>query len=356
MRVLERHRISPADAALALVLSALGCLMASDPDGGAGNAWLAGALILLATVPVAWRRRTPLAAAVTLAVGTVASAGPGLDQTRCGVVIPSALLILYALATRRERSPALLGLALVLAAMVVLAFTDQTIEPAALSFVLPLCAGVWATGRLVRSRSRLASELAERSRQLEAQRRRTAELAVEVERERLSAALDAAARGRVLEIVALTESGRPVPATFARIETAGRASLNDMRGLLGVLRADAAPDRAPQPTLAQLDGLLAGAALDVRGERRPLPDGVELAAYRTVEHALAALDGTARTVRLSYGADALELEVAGEPASDAREVVAAARERVAAHGGRLELEGASAGRTVVHAWLPVADG
>ena len=160
----------------------------------------------------------------------------------------------------------------------------------------------------------------------------------------------------MLEIAALADAAAPERDTFARIETAGRTVLNDMRGLLGVLRSDAAPDRSPQPTLARLGELLAGARLDVRGERRPLPGSVELGAYRTVEHALAALDGTARTVRLDYGADGLGIEVGGEPAGDAREALAAARERVSAHGGRLELEPAVAGRTVLRAWLPVADG
>ena len=353
MEVLRRHRIPPADAALALLFSALGIVYVLLPSG---EPWLAVPLILTATVPVAWRRRAPLAAAVALSAGAVVSAGPSLEQTRCGVVIPCALLVLYPLAARRKRAPALLGLALVSAALVFVSFTDPVIEPAALSFVLPLCAGVWAAGRLVRSRTRLGAQLAERSRRLEAQRRRTAALAVELERERLATALDAAARRRVLEIAALADTAAPERDTFARIETAGRAVLNDMRGLLGVLRSDAAPDRSPQPTLARLGELLAGARLDVRGERRPLPGSVELGAYRTVEHALAALDGTARTVRLDYGDDSLGIEVGGEPAGDAREALAAARERVSAHGGRLELEPAVAGRTVLRAWLPVTDG
>ena len=106
-----------------------------------------------------------------------------------------------------------------------------------------------------------------------------------------------------------------------------------MRALLGVLRSDG---RAPQPTLAQLGALLDAARaggrvvdLDVEGERRALPGGVELTAYRIVEHALEGQDGAPLAVRLRYRPDRLELELRGAPET----ALAAARERVGAHGG-----------------------
>jgi hypothetical protein len=106
-----------------------------------------------------------------------------------------------------------------------------------------------------------------------------------------------------------------------------------MRTLLGVLRSD---ERAPQPTLAQLGPLLDAARRDgrsvelaIRGDERPLPGGIELTAYRIVEHAL---DGDEPLrVQLDYRPDALELELRGAT----ERAVAAVRERVGAHGGRL---------------------
>ncbi len=74
-------------------------------------------------------------------------------QPRCGAVVPAALLVLYALGTR---SPSLSAPALVLAALVFLSFTDPIIGPGALEFFVPLAAGAWAAGRLVRSRNRVA--------------------------------------------------------------------------------------------------------------------------------------------------------------------------------------------------------
>jgi signal transduction histidine kinase len=75
------------------------------------------------------------------------------------------------------------------------------------------------------------------------------------------------------------------------------AALTELRRVLGVLRwQDAEPDgvrHAPQPTLEQLDeviGKVRGAGIAVvaetAGEKRPLPPGVELSAFRIVQEAL----------------------------------------------------------------------
>src|SRR5205823_78696 len=129
-----------------------------------------------------------------------------------------------------------------------------------------------------------------RSRLLEHQREQSAGLAVEIERTRLAGDLDAAARARVRAMIDLAGSGeravghdpQAARAAFARIEQISRESLNEMRALLGVLRSDERGERAPRPTLAQLETLLAAAraggrlvSLEVEGESRALPGGVE---------------------------------------------------------------------------------
>jgi hypothetical protein len=353
------------DPALAAALTALGLLITFDPGNGDGTI-VDSFVVATVTIPVAWRSRAPLAAAAALAVGTVVSGIPTFDQTRCGVAIPAALLILFSLAATRELATALAGLALVLAGMVFLLFTDSELDAGAL-FILPLCAVVWGAGRLVRSRSRIAAELEERSRRLVETREETARMAVDVERLRLATDIDVAARAQVSELVDLADRARTglqedpeaSRAAFARIEREGRDSLNQMRELLGVLRSDER-DTAPRPTLAQIEDLLEQAraggavvALEVEGERRPLPGGVELAAYRTIQHGLEALAGDGSTcVRLRYLPDALELEVRGTLAdgSESEAALAAARERVAAHGGDFATD---RGQRVVRARLPL---
>jgi signal transduction histidine kinase len=107
----------------------------------------------------------------------------------------------------------------------------------------------------------------------------------------------------------------------ALIRQTGREALEEVRQILGVLREqDGSPPLGPQPTLAELDGLIrqwreAGVevSLVVEGERRALPGTVERAAYRLVQEALTNVHrhaaGAAAAVRLSYGAERLELVV-----------------------------------------------
>ncbi|WP_208640820.1 sensor histidine kinase [Streptomyces carpinensis] len=93
---------------------------------------------------------------------------------------------------------------------------------------------------------------------------------------------------------------------FATIRENAVAALTELRRVLGVVRAEdyEAPD-APQPTLADLDTLLAnvreaGLAVEkvVTGAVRELPPGVELSAYRIVQEALS------NTLRHAPGASA----------------------------------------------------
>jgi signal transduction histidine kinase len=358
------------DWVLAAVLTATGVVMTLGSDN-ANDTVVDSFVVAAVTLPLIWRRTQPLMAAAAFAAGTVVSGIPTFDQQRCGVAIPAALLILFSLAARRGRGEALTGLALVLAGMVVLLFTDPQLDAGAV-FILPLGAGVWWTGRLVRERSRVAAELAERSRRLAQTREDSARLAIELDRAAIAADLESAAQRPLRAMVELADAGvaevqeRPEQArmTFATIERQGRESLDEMRQMLGKLRRDEL-DTSPQPGLADLDGLLAegrqaGAVVELTasGERRALPAGVELAGYRMVQHALEALGARQPAtihIALRYLPDAIELEIRGHMAagSAAEAALAAARERVAAHGGRFSRERDADGACVLRSRLPV---
>jgi signal transduction histidine kinase len=346
------------DWAIAAAATVFAVGMALAPGDQNGNV-----LIAAVTLPLAWRRAAPLAAAAALAAGFVISALPTLSEWRCGIAIPVALAIAFSVASRLDRRGALSGLALVLAGLVVLLFTDPLLDAGAL-FVLPLGAGVWWAGRLVRSRSRIAAELAEHSRQLAQTRVESARLAAEVDRARIATDLEAAARRPLRAIVGLADSGPAqapdqARATFATIERQGRESLDEMRDMLGRLRG-AELGTVPQPTLADLEELLsAGVELRTSGEPRALPAGIELAGYRMVEHALEALAASEPAtveIALRYRADAVELEIRGRMAGGnaAEAALAAARERVTAHGGRFSRERRADGGCVLRSWIPVA--
>jgi signal transduction histidine kinase len=117
---------------------------------------------------------------------------------------------------------------------------------------------------------------------------------------------------------------RPQVATEALgdIESVGRDALSGLRRLLGVLRADRGrPDGARRPGLDRLGTLVqqvgrAGLPVElvVRGIRRRLPDDVELNAFRIVQEALTnCLKYSGRTlvtITITYGDDALDIDVA----------------------------------------------
>lgn len=137
-----------------------------------------------------------------------------------------------------------------------------------------------------------------------------------------------------------------------------------MRTLLGLLRTDDRGTRSPRPTLEQLDALLAEARaggrvvdLEVEGDRRPLPAGLELGAYRTLQHALVAVTGTPQqpaSVHLRYLPESLELQVEGSgvASNTAGAALMAARERVLALGGSFSADSPTPDRRILRALLP----
>jgi signal transduction histidine kinase len=373
-RVDRRRRETAIDLGLCAAMVAYALPPMLDPTVNDPAATVAGPLLLPTLIlPVLVRRRHPLAAACALAAGCVISGIPTFNQFRLIVAVPAAMLILYVLATRASRARAVAGFAVILAGLAFVGATDSVLEGVGgvagmVAFSFPLCFAVWGAGRLVLSRERLARQLTERSGQLHRQREATAALAVEIDRSRLASDLELAARSRLHEMIDLA-SGQAVDpgdgrARFSRIELLGRESLDEMRSLLGLLRSVDRGARAPRPTLEQLDALLADARaggriveLEIEGEHRPLTAGVELAAYRTVQHALVAVAGARdqpATVALRYLPDRLELEIRGpHPAgSAAGAALMAARERVTALGGSFTADTPSPGQQIVRARLP----
>jgi signal transduction histidine kinase len=160
------------------------------------------------------------------------------------------------------------------------------------------------------------------------------------------------------------------------VEQTARTAIGELRGLLGVLRAEDAEPPAEthgvSPGLDQLDELVAtarAAGLDVShgvyGEPRPVPHGVALSAYRVVQEALTNVVKHAGArqaeVRVRYLETALEVEVTDD--GRGRTAVPAGgfgllgmRERVAVHGGELEAGPRRDAGYRVRASLPVPGG
>ena len=166
--------------------------------------------------------------------------------------------------------------------------------------------------------------------------------------------------------------------SFAEIRASALSGLKELRRVLGVLRSDA-PDTTPQPGLADLEGLLESArsagvtvTAGITGTARPLPDGVDLSAYRIVQEALSNAmrhaTGAAVEVKLYYGDAALVVEVrndcppgygtvetqdgAGEGGGHG---IIGMRERATMLGGHLQAGPTGNGEFLVTAAFPLGD-
>jgi signal transduction histidine kinase len=140
------------------------------------------------------------------------------------------------------------------------------------------------------------------------------------------------------------------------VEETARTAIGELRGLLGVLRADADGEPSGEETPAGLDQLpdllararTAGIEVEhgVFGDPRPVSNAVALSAYRVVQEALTNVVKHARArraeVRVRYLDAALEVEVTddGHGGRDANPAngfgLLGMRERIAVHGGELE--------------------
>jgi signal transduction histidine kinase len=154
------------------------------------------------------------------------------------------------------------------------------------------------------------------------------------------------------------------------IEQIGRDALTEMRRLVGMLRTDSSDRLAPQPRLADLPTLMtqvreAGLPVEFRvdGQRRELPVGIELSAYRIVQEALTnVLKHAGRAtacVSVRYGSDSLELEIADDGAGVPADVpggghgLAGIRERVTLYGGKFDASPSQDGGFAVRVLLPL---
>lgn len=214
----------------------------------------------------------------------------------------------------------------------------------------------WFLGDSRRMRELRSEEFKERARRLEYEQEQERRLAAQDERTRIAremhdivahslssiisqadgaryaAASARTARAQQAEQPGQAQQSEPDIAeqTLKLIADTARDSLTQMRSLLGLLRTDEATAYAPVPTLSDVPALVeqsrrAGLPVTFTGitgtMARTLPQGAELAAYRTVQEALTnALKhspGAATTVTINWGDEGLELRVENEPVSSA---------------------------------------
>jgi signal transduction histidine kinase len=232
---------------------------------------------------------------------------------------------------------------------------------------------------LVSRRTRAHSAMAERAREAEAGRERSAAEAVAAERTRITREMhDVVAHSltvAVVQCVSATDELDRGPTDLAAVgkrvraaESACRDALDELRRMLGVLRFGSEP-LVPTPRLAELPDLAeaigaTGVAVELRveGDLDGLPPGVELSCYRIVQEALTntlkhsgaktarvLVSGLGEDVRVRVDDDGGTMTANGSVQGQG---LIGMRERAAAYGGTLSAGPAEGGGYLVEAILP----
>jgi signal transduction histidine kinase len=359
-----------ADAGVAIALAALVVWEITSTDVSGPLATLV-ALGLATTLPLAVRRRLPLIALGAVVAGILVLDRLSVVQEPQTTLLPF-VLVVYSVAAHAEDRVAVLGLVAALVGILVDEADDFVVMG-------PLTTATWLAGRLVRSWRRQATELARLAEQLERERAQNSRLAVIGERTRIARELHDVV-GHTLSLMVLQAGaerlalGAERPDTrdaLVQIESTGRSTLTELRRLVGVLRSDDdAAERGPAPGLARLGDLVesvrqAGLTVDleVLGEPRSLPSGLDVSAFRIVQEALTntVRHASASAVRVcvDHGPGELRIEVTDDGRTTSPRTangghgLVGMRERVALYGGRLTVGPRTDGGFAVCARLPL---
>ncbi|MEU9689032.1 sensor histidine kinase [Amycolatopsis japonica] len=330
-------------------------------------------IALVCLIALLWRRRFPVVIAIAVILASTASVLAG----------GASLLALCSLATRRR--PAETAVAAVLSVVTAILVVDlyparETPGPLWLMISLPtlLVGIVVAVGAAIGARREEVRSLRERVESAEREQAARAAEARIVERHRIAREMHDVLAHRV-SLVAM-QAGvlghRPdLPAEqvaeLARgIADGSHQALEELRDVLGVLRADPDELEPPQPSLAELPALVADAralglavTMEITTEGEP-PDAIARTVYRIVQEGLTNAgkhapgadvvvtvegrpgDGLRATIRDSGAARA----IAGPPASGFGLLGLA--ERVELAGGELDHHAEPGGGFVLAARLP----
>jgi signal transduction histidine kinase len=359
------------DSALVVLLIMLSppVLIAGRLGHPAGSAAVVAGLL----VPLVWRRRAPFAVFLVVAAAAFVQwlfLGP-MDADL-------ALFIAFYTVAAYQRPRHILIAAGLLEAGAVLAAVRYAPPGFAFwswVFITGTSAAAGFLGYNIRTRRAYLAALEDRAARLERERDQQAQLAASAERARIAREMHDIIAHNLAVMIALADGAAYTAPTsldqavsvMGQVSDTGRSALTDMRRLLGVMREPAAPGRpaggpgrpgehgaghgsggeqgpggedtaaaeiipaaslsgygsgsgrAPQPTLADLDDLLAtvrGAGLAVRlseSGSRPAAAAAELAAYRIIQESLTNTlkhgRATAARIRITYQPRAIELDL-----------------------------------------------
>jgi signal transduction histidine kinase len=368
-----------------LFMADLSVFAASDAVSP-GTIFLVG---LLLSVPVAFRRKYPLATSYVILFGGFLQlmTHGGLDY---GVPVRAAdfalAVALYTIVAYVGKQQALLyTMALFIGTLIwaVWRIGDPSIAVILTFLVTVLFGFSWALGSFVGARRAYHSELEQRLKLLETERDQQARIAVGEERSRIARELhDVVAHAVSVMIVQADGAGYAIrtkpelaEAAVKTISDTGRQALTELRRLLGVLRSEdqSATQWAPQPDARELDTLAENCRasglpvrLEIIGDVEHLPAGLGLGIYRIVQEALTntlkhAGTGANAVVKVLRTEEKVVIEVTDDGFGTPHDLVAVSggngligmRERAGVLGGTLEAGPNPGGGWRVRAVLPL---
>jgi signal transduction histidine kinase len=366
------------DALIALAFLIEGLLEAALLYRDAQYVWIGVAATTSIAAGLAVRRRLPIVSVALAVLGFVIFQPLG-REINDNVYAPffAVLFVLFSYGLHETRARWLIGGFVLVFAANVLALTVDAYDSTVIDAVFGgfvIAGGPILLGRVIANRSRLNSALAEKAERLRRDRAAELEQAAAEERARIAGELHDVVAHAMSAMVVQAGGARRLAAkdperaraAFAAVEDTGREALTEIRRLLGVLRhQDDEIALAPQPSLRHLAALVERVRasglpvrLEVDGEARDLPPGVDLTAYRLVQEALDGAISQGRAghadVVVRYRADGIDVEVLDDGASgNGQRTLAGVRERVSLYGGQMHAGVRRSGGHAVRAKLPV---
>ena len=373
------------DVALAAALTVFAQLnLRLDLDNSTpfGPPWAVAVCTFVATAALAFRRRAPLATALTVAA---AVAGPQLVTVLTislwGDFVPL-LVAAYSVARYADRRQAAEGIFVVATAFVVVMLRVPSVATAGnVPFVVVPLAAVTVLGRELRRRQLSHAALSLHASRLAEEQEAWVREAVAAERARIARELhDVVAHCVSVMVIQagaaedlLDRDPQAARPPLRAVQDTGQEAVAELGRMLGLLRGEAAPESlAPQPGVAQLPDLVAQVRTtglrvdhDVVGTPYDLPPGVEVALYRLAQEALTNVLKHARartaSVTLRYGEAEVGLTVQDDGRGGGQghghghghgHGLIGMRERVALYGGTLAAGPRAGGGFVVAAVIP----
>jgi signal transduction histidine kinase len=371
---------------LVVALAAFGLtllLLGLDHNADRGLDALGVFLAALACFPLVAHRRSPLGvfAFTTAAAATLNGLGYGL-----GPPFGPTVALFYVAEDERTRARIPETAAVVLGFFAVhvgaTAAAHGGFPTSSILFGVLVWGGAWVLGDQLQQRRRRRADVEERIRRAQRDTERERRLAAAEERTRIARDLHDSAAHAINVILVQAGAARLLQQrdpdatrrALTTIEEVARETIGEIDQLVHGLRENGAGEDLPAiepPTgLAALETLAdryraGGLAIEIQtaGRPRPLPRGIDQAAYRILQESLtnAARHGSgAARVEIRYGESELQLTVSNPAATRAGvETVAGGhgilgmRERAALLGGSLDA-GLDGGRFRVHARLPYA--